>query len=137
MDDTRQEPVAVNYFLEPGYVYLASQPTVISGVLGSCVAVCLYDRKRRVGGMNHFRFPFTRDKRQATSYQAHSEGKTLFFEETLPLGFDRSARVWYIKDLDFDIQYVGCYIIQHNCPKTYRSYTVCLAVHGFLKISIH
>lgn len=31
---------------------------LLSTVLGSCVAVCLYDPKRRIGGMNHFLLPF-------------------------------------------------------------------------------
>jgi chemotaxis protein CheD len=45
------------YFLKPGYILVANRPTIISTVLGSCVAVCIYDRKRRVGGMNHFQIP--------------------------------------------------------------------------------
>jgi chemotaxis protein CheD len=51
------EVSASNYFLEPGYIFLATEPTVISTVLGSSVAVCIYDRKRQTGGMNHFLFP--------------------------------------------------------------------------------
>ena len=31
---------------------------VLSTVLGSCVAVCLYDPKLMLGGMNHFLLPF-------------------------------------------------------------------------------
>lgn len=27
---------------------------VLTTVLGSCIAVCLHDRNRRIGGMNHF-----------------------------------------------------------------------------------
>ena len=50
-------PVSSNYFLKPGYILIASKPTVISTVLGSCVSVCLYDRKRGAGGMNHFQLP--------------------------------------------------------------------------------
>ncbi len=59
--------VPANYFLEPGYIFLAARPTVISVVLGSCVSVCMYDRKRKVGGMNHFRRPVVRDRRRATA----------------------------------------------------------------------
>jgi chemotaxis protein CheD len=62
-----KEPIPINYFLEPGYIFLATRPTVISGVLGSCVAVCIYDRKRRIGGMNHFQLPFTKEKHLATA----------------------------------------------------------------------
>ena len=31
---------------------------LLSTVLGSCVAVCLYDARRCIGGMNHFLLPF-------------------------------------------------------------------------------
>lgn len=34
---------------------VSGDPTVtLSTVLGSCIAVCLFDRQRQVGGMNHF-----------------------------------------------------------------------------------
>ncbi|MBT8374186.1 MAG: chemotaxis protein CheD, partial [Deltaproteobacteria bacterium] len=32
-----------------------------------CVSVCIYDRKKRVGGMNHFKLPFAVDSDQATA----------------------------------------------------------------------
>jgi chemotaxis protein CheD len=41
-------------FLHPGDVFASARPCVITTVLGSCVAVCLYDPYCRVGGMNHF-----------------------------------------------------------------------------------
>jgi chemotaxis protein CheD len=40
--------------LHPGDYAIAPAPTVLSTLLGSCVAVCLYDPLRRVIGMNHF-----------------------------------------------------------------------------------
>ena len=51
------EIVAANYFLEPGYIYVPSDPTVISTVLGSSVAVGIYDKKHQFGGMAHFQLP--------------------------------------------------------------------------------
>ena len=42
-----------------GEFRISDQPgDLLSTVLGSCVAVCLYDPKRRIGGMNHFLLPF-------------------------------------------------------------------------------
>ena len=38
-----------------GWAIETSQP--ISTLLGSCVAVCLYDPRLRIGGMNHFLLP--------------------------------------------------------------------------------
>lgn len=63
----RDSIAPADYFIEPGYILVAAQPAVISGVLGSCVSVCLYDRKRKVGGMNHFKYPFIGEKDQATA----------------------------------------------------------------------
>lgn len=40
-----------------GEVHAAREPTVVQTVLGSCIAVCLFDPEARVGGMNHFMLP--------------------------------------------------------------------------------
>lgn len=44
-------------YLQPGNLYVASTATTITTILASCVAVCLFDQTRRVGGMNHFLLP--------------------------------------------------------------------------------
>lgn len=44
-------------FLLPGESTYARKHTDISTLLGSCVAVCLYDPATRGGGMNHFVLP--------------------------------------------------------------------------------
>ena len=40
--------------IDPGEYYSTSKPGVISTLLGSCVATCLYDPKNKLIGMNHF-----------------------------------------------------------------------------------
>lgn len=40
-----------------GAVYATAEPTVVKTLLGSCVAVCLFDPLVRIGGMNHFMLP--------------------------------------------------------------------------------
>jgi len=40
-----------------GEYHASEDPTIIYTLLGSCVAVCLYDRKKRIGGMNHILLP--------------------------------------------------------------------------------
>lgn len=42
------------YFLKSGQTYVSSTGEMIQTVLGSCIAVCLYDHKMQIGGMNHF-----------------------------------------------------------------------------------
>lgn len=44
-------------FLLPGSIHVADRPTLVTTILGSCIAVCLWDRERRLGGMNHFVLP--------------------------------------------------------------------------------
>jgi chemotaxis protein CheD len=43
--------------LLPSEYYVTSSDTVLSTVLGSCVAACLHDREAGVAGMNHFMLP--------------------------------------------------------------------------------
>lgn len=40
---------------------------MVSAVVGSCVAVSLWDSKKAYGGMAHFLYPFTQDRRRATA----------------------------------------------------------------------
>ena len=41
----------------PGEYFVSSQDLLITTVLGSCIAACVWDSKARVGGMNHFMLP--------------------------------------------------------------------------------
>lgn len=45
-------------FIHVGQIHVDQKPQAISTVLGSCVAVCLYDSKLGIGGMNHYLLPF-------------------------------------------------------------------------------
>ncbi|MEW5881767.1 MAG: chemoreceptor glutamine deamidase CheD [Pseudomonadota bacterium] len=41
----------------PGEFFVSDEDIVITTVLGSCVAACIWDRSAGVGGMNHFMLP--------------------------------------------------------------------------------
>ena len=41
----------------PGEYFVDSTPLLIMTTLGSCIAVCLWDRNSRIGGLNHFMLP--------------------------------------------------------------------------------
>ena len=45
-------------FIHVGQIHVDRSPAAISTVLGSCVAVCLYDSGIQLGGMNHYLLPF-------------------------------------------------------------------------------
>jgi chemotaxis protein CheD len=42
------------HFLYPSNLFVSEQRHVITTILGSCVGICLYDTRLRVGGMNHY-----------------------------------------------------------------------------------
>jgi len=46
-----------SYYLYPGGLFAEAEPHRVTTVLGSCVAVCLWDPLRRIGGINHFLLP--------------------------------------------------------------------------------
>ena len=58
--------------IAPGEFYITRLDEMISTVLGSCVAACIRDVERNIGGMNHFLLPAEVDTdalvSQATSY---------------------------------------------------------------------
>ena len=41
----------------PGEYFVSDEGIVIMTVLGSCIAACIWDSQRRIGGMNHFMLP--------------------------------------------------------------------------------
>ena len=43
-----------SHYLYPCMLFTHREEHVVSTVLGSCVAVCLWDRAREMGGINHF-----------------------------------------------------------------------------------
>ena len=41
----------------PGEFFVADEDLLVLTTLGSCIAACLWDRERHIGGMNHFMLP--------------------------------------------------------------------------------
>lgn len=56
----------VSLYIEPGNVFFSKKPHRMATVVGSSVAVCLWDRRQMYGAMSHFMYPYIRDKEQAT-----------------------------------------------------------------------
>ena len=73
--------------LHVGGVHASAEPTLIQTLLGSCVAVCLWDSRARVGGMNHILLPGggSGDRLdEATRFGAHAMDRLI--GEMLKLG---------------------------------------------------
>ncbi|OQX97059.1 MAG: chemotaxis protein CheD [Bacteroidetes bacterium 4572_128] len=47
-----------NIFLYPSSIFVSKKPNFIITILGSCVSVCLFDFRLKIGGINHFMLPF-------------------------------------------------------------------------------
>ncbi len=45
------------HFLYPSTIWVSAEPYEITTILGSCVAVCLFDHKLSIGGINHYMLP--------------------------------------------------------------------------------
>lgn len=56
----------INVYLHPGQMIAAPESSAVTTILGSCVAVCLYDLQTGIGGMNHFLLPFDSGEGQGT-----------------------------------------------------------------------
>lgn len=58
MRNNMNEPASVpKHFLFPGTIAVHAQEHEVTTVLGSCIAVCLWDSAAGVGGINHFMLP--------------------------------------------------------------------------------
>lgn len=62
-----ENALTTHYFLQPGYILVPDQSLSISTVIGSGISVCIYDRKKQIGGMNHFIFPHIAVKGKTTA----------------------------------------------------------------------
>ena len=54
MSKDKQNP----YFLYPSTIYVNPDSQWVVTVLGSCVAVCLFDPKNNIGGITHYMMPY-------------------------------------------------------------------------------
>jgi chemotaxis protein CheD len=46
------------HFLHPSTIWISKEPYWVTTVLGSCVSICLFDKKKCIGGINHFMLPY-------------------------------------------------------------------------------
>ena len=46
------------HFLYLSSLFASNEPHIVSTILGSCVAVCLFDATTKIGGINHYMLPF-------------------------------------------------------------------------------
>jgi chemotaxis protein CheD len=57
-----------NYYLLPGFIFFSETPYLIHTILGSCVSVCVWDYRRRYGGINHYMYARARESKRNGNY---------------------------------------------------------------------
>ena len=76
----------------PGEYFVYHEDILIMTTLGSCIAVCLWDRNARIGGMNHFMLPDGNGNETGTSSGRYgSFAMEILINEMLKLGATRST----------------------------------------------
>jgi chemotaxis protein CheD len=50
-------PAPATHYLHPSAIFASAEPHLVTTVLGTCVSVCLWDRVRKIGGINHYMLP--------------------------------------------------------------------------------
>lgn len=84
------------HFLHPAALFASKTPTLVSTILGTCVAICLYDPISRVGGINHFMLA-SWDGSGLPSLKYGDHATRALLEKMLRLGADKrniQARVY-------------------------------------------
>jgi chemotaxis protein CheD len=77
------------FHLHPGQIFIASDGSQVLTILGSCVAVCLWDPGVRIGGLNHFLLP-TGDAAPADALRYGDRATTSLIEKLCHRGASRS-----------------------------------------------
>lgn len=77
--------------LQGHYEVTTNPETVLSTVLGSCVAACMWDASARVGGMNHFLLPHARSEGRSDVQRYGVHAMELLVNALLNAGARRSA----------------------------------------------
>jgi chemotaxis protein CheD len=73
------------HYLMPGKTFASAEPFVVTTIVGSSVAVCLWDQENQIGGVNHFLLPEAPDEEESSARYADTANETLL-SQMLALG---------------------------------------------------
>jgi chemotaxis protein CheD len=88
---TGGEKDRTSYIVQGEYRVSRDPAEVLSTVLGSCVAVCLWDPGAQVGGMNHFLLPAAPGQGDAKMLRYGAHAMEVLINELLKMGARRLA----------------------------------------------
>jgi chemotaxis protein CheD len=78
------------HYLIPGKIFVAAQPFSITSIVGSGVALCLWDSVNKIGGANHFMLPEGPENGENAARYANVANPALL-QRMLDLGADRNG----------------------------------------------
>ena len=78
------------YYLHPSNLFVSGKDCWVDTVLGSCVSVCLIDKERQLGGINHYMIPFWNGDGLESPRYGNVAIKRLI-QELIELGAQRSC----------------------------------------------
>lgn len=72
-----------NYYLYPGKVFCSKKPHMVHTILGSCIAVSLWDPVLQFGAINHYMLPY---KEGSTSFKYGNAAIAELIKRMLSMG---------------------------------------------------
>ena len=69
---------------------MAEEPTQVTTILGSCVAICIWDRHLHIGGVNHYLLPASSDE-ESSSLRFGDVSTQALLKGLLQLGCTRDS----------------------------------------------
>lgn len=73
------------HFLLPSTLFATKDDFVVDTILGSCVAVCLFDQRLKIGGINHYMLPLWNGEGLATPKYGNVANE-LLYEKMIAMG---------------------------------------------------
>ena len=71
---------------------VAASPNILRTILGSCVGICMYDPKTKIGGLSHIMLPSS--KKPPNNFKKYADTAIPFMvDEMVKLGCDKSRMV--------------------------------------------
>ena len=96
--------------IDPGEYYVSAKPEVISTLLGSCVAACLFDPVNRVFGMNHFLLAYRQHSQHIPIIQSE-EGRYGIYAMELREGSQHERTVG-----DVNVEVIKAFLANEKIP---------------------
>lgn len=78
-----------SHYLFPGQYVIYREPCLVTTILGSCVAVALFDPVKRISGLNHYLLPKPGSSSGAENFRYASFSTPAMFEAMMGAGAAR------------------------------------------------